>query len=254
LIFPTAPAGNLSILSGNSLLTRQPGNLYHYFTMPFTYSSYTAHPPLPHESFVWEDEPTGFPCQKDLIFDSAMSRNYKFHNPEGIYFVSFAVVEWIDVFTRNEYKDIILNSLMYCQKEKGMEVFAWCIMTNHIHLIYRSIKSEKPEQVLGDLKRFTSKALVRAIKDNPDESRKEWMLKIFKTSAKKSSNVNNYQFWRHDNKPIELWSNKVMEEKLDYIHNNPVNEGIVSNPEDYLYSSARDYSGLNGLLDGVVVL
>ncbi|PLW93839.1 MAG: transposase [Marinilabiliales bacterium] len=183
-----------------------------------------------------------------------MSRNYKFHNPEGIYFVSFAVVEWIDVFTRNEYKDIILNSLMYCQKEKGMEVFAWCIMTNHIHLIYRSIKSEKPEQVLGDLKRFTSKALVRAIKDNPDESRKEWMLKIFKTSAKKSSNVNNYQFWRHDNKPIELWSNKVMEEKLDYIHNNPVNEGIVSNPEDYLYSSARDYSGLNGLLDGVVVL
>ena len=57
-----------------------------------------------------------------------MSRIYKFHNPEGVYFVSFAVVEWIDVFTRNEYKDILLDSLRYCQQEKGMEIYAWCIM------------------------------------------------------------------------------------------------------------------------------
>jgi REP element-mobilizing transposase RayT len=71
-----------------------------------------------------------------------MSRNYKFHNPEGTYFISFAVVEWLDVFTRNEYKDIILDSLRYCQKEKGMEIFAWCIMTNHIHLIFRSVKGK----------------------------------------------------------------------------------------------------------------
>ena len=62
-----------------------------------------------------------------------MSRNYKFNNPEGVYFVSFAVVEWIDVFTRNEYKDILLDSLRYCQQEKGMEIYAWCIMSNHVH-------------------------------------------------------------------------------------------------------------------------
>ena len=55
-----------------------------------------------------------------------MSRNYKFHNPQGVYFVNFAVVEWIDVFTRNEYKDILLESLRYCQQEKGMEIYAWC--------------------------------------------------------------------------------------------------------------------------------
>ena len=65
-----------------------------------------------------------------------MSRNYKFHNPEGVYFVSFAVVEWLDVFTRAEYKNLIIDSLHYCQKEKGMEIFAWCIMTNHVHLIF----------------------------------------------------------------------------------------------------------------------
>ena len=135
-----------------------------------------------------------------------------------------------------------------------MEIFAWCIMTNHIHLIFRSIKGKKPEQILGDFKRFTSKALVKAIQENPNESRKEWMLQIFKTNAKKSSNVNDYQFWRHDNKPIELWSNKVIDEKIDYIHNNPVQEGVVMKPEDYLYSSAIDYCGLKGLLDGIVIL
>ncbi|PLW94216.1 MAG: transposase [Marinilabiliales bacterium] len=183
-----------------------------------------------------------------------MSRNYKFHNPQGTYFVTFAVVEWIDVFTRTDYKDIILESLRHCQKEKGMEIYAWCIMTNHIHLIYRSIKDEKPEQILGDFKRFTSKALVKAIQENPAESRKDWMLQIFADSGRRSSKVDKYQFWRHDNNPIELWSNTVIDEKLDYIHNNPVKEGYVSKPEDYLYSSASDYCGIKGLLDGIVVI
>ena len=99
-----------------------------------------------------------------------MSRNYKFHNPEGVYFVSFAVVEWIDVFTRNEYKDIVLESLRYCQQEKGMELYAWCVMTNHVHLIFSRNKEEKPELILGSFKRFTSKAIVAAIKENPQEN------------------------------------------------------------------------------------
>jgi len=77
-----------------------------------------------------------------------MSRNYKFHNPEGLYFVSFAVVEWLDVFTRNLYKDIIVDSLIFCQQKKGMEIIAWCIMTNHAHLIFRSVKGEKPQLIL----------------------------------------------------------------------------------------------------------
>lgn len=183
-----------------------------------------------------------------------MSRNYKFHNPEGIYFVSFAVVDWLDVFTRNEYKDILLDSLQYCQKEKGMEVFAWCIMTNHVHLIFRSIKGQKPELLLGDFKRFTSKAVVKAIKTNPQESRKDWLLDLFMKAGAKSSNVKNYQFWRHDNKPIELWSNKVIFEKIRYVHQNPVEEGFVYYPEDYIYSSAVDYAGEKGILDNVVIL
>ena len=182
-----------------------------------------------------------------------MSRNYKFHNPEGVYFVSFAVVEWIDVFTRNEYKDILLDSLRYCQQEKGMEIYEWCIMSNHVHLIFSSIKDEKPELILGSFKRFTSKAIVAAIKENLQESRKDWLLKQFEEAGEKSSNVKQYQLWRHDNKPIELWSNKVIDEKLNYIHNNPVEEGLVFKAEQYVYSSAIDYAGEKGLLDIVLI-
>ena len=172
-----------------------------------------------------------------------MSRNYKFHNPNGTYFISFAVVEWLDVFTRNLYKDIFIESLHYCQSKKDMEIFAWCIMTNHVHLIFRSVGAQKPELLIGDLKRYTSKSIVKAIIDNPRESRKEFLLEQFLKAGLKTSNVKKYQFWRHDNRPIELWSSKVTHEKINYIHNNPVEEGLVFRAEDYVYSNAKDYSG-----------
>jgi REP element-mobilizing transposase RayT len=184
----------------------------------------------------------------------SMSRNYKFHNPEGVYFISFAVVNWLDVFTRTEYKNILIDSLHYCQREKGLEIFAWCIMTNHVHLIFRSSGKQSPELLIGDFKRFTSKAIVNAIKEHPQESRKEFLLNQFLQAGNRSANVQTYQFWQHDNKPIELWSNKVIDEKLDYVHNNPVEEGIVFRAEDYLYSSAIDYAGEKGLLNNVIVI
>lgn len=183
-----------------------------------------------------------------------MSRNYKFHNPEGVYFISFAVVEWLDVFTRNEYKQVIIDSMHYCQKEKGMEIFAWCIMTNHVHMIFRIVNGLLPERVLGDFKRFTSKKIVREIAENPCESRREFLLACFKESASESSNVEGNQFWQHDNHPIELWSNKVIAEKINYIHNNPVEAGLVYKPEDYVYSSAKDYCGEKGLVNDVIVV
>lgn len=168
--------------------------------------------------------------------------------------MSFAVINWIDVFYRSDYKKIVLDSLRFSQLNKGMEIFAWCIMTNHIHLIFRSINGIGPELILGDFKRFTSKKIVEAIINNPTENRKAWLLEQFKKAAKNSSNVKNYQFWQHDNHPIELWSNKVIQVKLNYIHYNPVKAGFVERPEDYIYSSARDYSGEKGILDGVVLV
>ena len=127
------------------------------------------------------------------------------------------------------------------------------LWTNHVHLVFRSLNGQKPELLIGDLKRFTSQSIVKSIKENPRESRKEFLLDFFKKEVEKSSNVKHYQFWRHDNKPIELWSNKVIQQKIDYVHDNPVVEGLVYKAEDYVYSSAIDYSGQKGLIDDVVV-
>ncbi len=183
-----------------------------------------------------------------------MSRNYKFRNPEGVYFVSFAVIEWLDVFTRIAYKELLLDSLRYCQKNKKLEIFAWCIMSNHVHLVFKVGEGYRPELVLGDVKRVSSRELVKAISLNPRESRRDWLLNKFSVAAGRASNVKNYQFWRHDNKPIELWSNKVITQKITYVHNNPVKAGLVFQPEHYIYSSALDYAGETGLLEGVIVV
>lgn len=79
-------------------------------------------------------------------------------------------------------------------------------------------------------------------------------MRLHRVLLEKSSNVSKYQFWSHDNKPLELWSNKVIDEKINYTHNNPVKEGLVFHPEDYVYSSAKDYSGDIGMLDGIIVV
>lgn len=126
-------------------------------------------------------------------------------------------------------------------------------MTNHVHLVFRTKELQKPELVLGDFKRFTSQKIVKAIIDNPKESRKEILINTFKKAAENTSNVKHHQFWRHDNKPIELWSNKVINEKINYVHQNPVEAGLVFRAEDYRYSSAIDYSGVKGLLDNIIV-
>lgn len=175
-----------------------------------------------------------------------MSRKYKFHDPDGVYFVSFAVHNWVDVFTRNEYKNILVENLAYCQKHKGLEIFAWCIMTNHVHLIVRAQEGFLLPDIFRDFKKFTSKAIVKAIVENQGESRKEWLLTQFKTPE-------GYRFWNPENHPIEIWSNAVIDQKLDYIHQNPVEAGLVFRPEHYMYSSAADYAGEKGRLEIILI-
>lgn len=181
-----------------------------------------------------------------------MSSKYKFKNPYGIYFISFAVVYWIDVFIRNEYKNIFLESLKYCQQNKELKVHAWVIMTSHVHLII-SASDNKLEDIVRDFKSFSSRKLKQAIQDNPQESRKEWLLWMMERAGKKNSNNGNWQFWQQDNHPIELWDNYMQEQKLNYLHQNPVVAGFVARAEDYCYSSANDYCDEKRLLDIVKI-
>ncbi|MCB9251872.1 MAG: transposase [Flavobacteriales bacterium] len=174
---------------------------------------------------------------------------YKIRNKEGIHFITFAVVDWIDVFTRKEYREIIVDSLRYCQQSKGLIVYSWCLMSNHLHLVI-STRDHNTSDILRDFKKFTSKQIIQAIKEHPQESRSEWMLDLFAKAAEKNSRNKTYQFWRQDNQPKELFSVGFSMQKLEYIHNNPVEAGIVDKAEDYIYSSARDYCGMDkGLLE-----
>ncbi len=169
-----------------------------------------------------------------------MSRKYKFCEKSGAYFISFATVYWIDVFTRDAYFWSIIESLDYCRKNKGMEIYGYCIMSNHVHLIFRS-SLNNPSGLIRDFKGFTSRKLLKLIEDNPQESRKEWLLWMFEKAGKQNSNVKFRQFWQQNNMPIEIWSLKVFEQKLEYIHKNPLEAGFVIDPIDWKYSSARNY-------------
>jgi putative transposase len=155
-----------------------------------------------------------------------MSRKYKFGDKTGAYFITFATVYWIDVFTREEYFGSIVESLDYCIKNKGMEIYGYCIMPSHVHLIFRSENGD-PSGLIRDFKGFTSRKMLKVIEENPQESRKEWMLWMFERAGKKNSNVKFRQFWQQNNKPIEICSFKVFEQKLNYIHNNPRETGLL---------------------------
>ncbi|HEY6437645.1 MAG TPA: transposase [Ignavibacteriaceae bacterium] len=146
---------------------------------------------------------------------------YKIRNQAAIHFITFAVVEWVDVFTRKEYRDIVLESIRYCQAEKGLLLHCWCIMSNHLHLIV-SAKNSDLSDILWDFKKFTSKQIIKAIEENRGESRKERMLRIFREEGEGNSRNKSYQFWRQDNQPQELYSPAFVFQKMNYVHNNSV--------------------------------
>ncbi len=118
-----------------------------------------------------------------------MSSKYKFSDQDKLYFISFAVINWIDVFIRKEYKDILIDSFKHCIEKKGLEVYGWCIMTSHVHMLIGT-NQDKMEHIIRDLKRHTSEKLRSAITNNYAESRKEWMLAMMIKAISSFTNIN----------------------------------------------------------------
>jgi REP element-mobilizing transposase RayT len=168
-------------------------------------------------------------------------------SPGYIYFLTLTVIDWVDVFTRPEYKYIVIDSLDYCQKNKGLKIYAWCLMSNHLHMIVGTEEENNLSDILRDFKKFTSKEIIDKIKELP-ESRKEWMLNRFEFAGRFNNKIKDYKFWQDGNEAKEIHTNEFLDQKLDYIHNNPVRAEIVFESQDYKYSSAIDYSGGKGLL------
>ncbi len=170
-----------------------------------------------------------------------MATRYRFGDQDQAHFVTFAVVNWIDIFSREIYKEILVESLRFCISQKGLNLHAWVIMTNHVHLIMSCKEGFKQADVLRDLKKFTAKTIIKTIEESKKESRKDWLLWMFKRAGAKNVNNKLYQFWQQDNHPIELSTFEMMQQKMDYIHVNPCRKGIVYEAHHYKYSSAKDY-------------
>jgi REP element-mobilizing transposase RayT len=174
---------------------------------------------------------------------------HKIVNQNAPHFVTLSVVGWIDVFSRDMYRKIIIDSLSFCQKEKGLVINAYVIMSNHIHMICYTKEPFLLSEVLRDFKKFTANFIIESIQNNEKESRKKWMLQLFAYFAKYNKNNKIHQFWQQGNHPVELSTPKWINQKLAYIHLNPVRNGLVQQEEDYLYSSAGVYAGREGLLE-----
>ena len=176
---------------------------------------------------------------------------YKIRDQSKPHFLTFTVIEWIDIFTKQRYRDILINNLDYCIKYKGLIVLGFVVMSNHVHIIMQSDKGQLSD-LLRDFKKATAKHILEAIKTEP-ESRRECLLERFHKATKSHSRNKNYQFWKYGNHPKEIYSQDFLWTKLNYIHLNPVRAGIVKKASDYIYSSASNYVEGTGLIDVTIV-
>jgi len=152
-----------------------------------------------------------------------------------------------DIFTRRVYRDIIIESFVFCRKNKGLKIYAYVIMSNHIHCMVSA--NDSLSHIIRDFKKFTSKEILKAIGDHIQESRKEWLLMIFKYHAKFNKRVEKFQFWTHENHAVELTSNEMIESRVNYIYQNPVRAGYVELEHEYIYSSAKNFAGQLALIE-----
>jgi putative transposase len=178
-----------------------------------------------------------------------MRKGYFIHDQQAIYYMTFTVVGWIDVFTRSIYRDMLIDSFKYCQQTKGLRLHAYVIMSNHVHLVASVTENYSLSNFVRDCKKFTSKQIIEHIQQNLTESRRDWMLHQFKYYASRHSRNEHHQLWEHENHFVELFTEAFTQQKIEYIHQNPVRAGLVYRPEDYVYSSASNYAGLDQIID-----
>ena len=174
---------------------------------------------------------------------------YIIEDQNATHFLTFTAIEWIDVFTRKDYKLIIVDSLNFAIRERGLECYAWVLMSNHMHLVAWAKPPFRLSDFMRDFKKFTSKKIVAAIKEI-GESRREWLLHKFEYEAKSTGRAENYKLWQDGGHPIYLERDvERYRQRVNYTHQNPVRQMIVENAAEYLFSSARDYEGRKGLVN-----
>lgn len=163
-----------------------------------------------------------------------MRDRYKITEKDGIYFITSTIVEWLPVFNNNCYFEIIIDSLKYCVQNKVLKLYAYVILDNHFHLITSSPELSKD---IASLKIFTAKKIIERLKLD----KKEWLLNQLSFYKKSYKDASAYQIWQEGVHPVLVLNQEMLKQKIEYIHNNPVKRGLVDLPEQWRYSSARNY-------------
>ena len=171
------------------------------------------------------------------------------HGRQACYFITFNTVDWVDVFIRTVYKQVVVHTLNYFIDNKGLTVNAWCLMTNHLHLVAHAKEGHVMSEIEKEFKSFTTTKILEAIDTEP-EARKDWMLKRFENFGNLLGLMKKYHVWQSSSSPVFLDMRKtdILVENISFIHENPVRDRFVDTATDYPYSSARDYAGIKGLV------
>ncbi|NIA12861.1 MAG: transposase [Nitrospiraceae bacterium] len=163
-----------------------------------------------------------------------MRSRYRVVESSGVYFLTATVVEWVPVFIADDACCIVTAALDFCRLHKGLRLYAYVIMENHIHLV-----AEAPDliRVVQAFKRHTARELVQWA----ENTGKNWMLNQFGFFKKRYKRTSRHQVWQEGVHPQILQDDNVLRQKIEYIHNNPVRRGYVDTPEHWRYSSARNF-------------
>jgi putative transposase len=166
----------------------------------------------------------------------SLRSRYTVREKERAHFITSTIVAWLPVFHRAECRDILVDSLDYCRREKGLRLYAWVIMENHFHAVVHAEAGNLP-RVMADLKKFTAGKLLAQLEV---EGRSD-LLECLASGKAAHKTGSRYQLWQEGYHPQAIYTDETILQKIDYIHANPVRRGWVTSPEHWRYSSAHEW-------------
>jgi len=167
---------------------------------------------------------------------------YKIYEPTHPHFVTCTILHWLPIFTRKESVQIILDCLKFLQEKDELKLYAYVVLENHLHMV---VQSNDLEKSMKSFKQYTAKALLKLLKTENVKTILE-QLQFYKKAHHKATD---YQVWEEGYQPKLMQTDEMMISKIKYIHENPVKRGYVDEEVHWRYSSARDYMGIDGLID-----
>ena len=173
---------------------------------------------------------------------------------DACYFLTLNIVDKIDLFVRPAYKQAVADALNHFIRTQGLHLYSWCLMSSHLHLVLRTRDGGAPSWFERDFKKYTTPALLKTIEMEMD-LRRDWMFQRFEEYGRSLRRLEKFHLWQNCSGPLRIDNEqpRLLMERIAHVHENPVRERIVEQPEAYLFSSARDYAGIRGLVAVQVV-